>query len=156
MFLRARVYLKRCAVSSLAIMRVYPLSLLPAVLCVRFLAVRDSKTRQAWQQQQANANAVAEAALQAQQKEMTRRPGDYKGGSRNAKYYSAVVLCTVLKFKVAGLRLCLFVCLKKNPPVMVKMSKFQHRSSSLQCTYATLVWLHSRQRCCSRGRKDGY
>ena len=44
--------------------------------------------------QQANTNAAAEVALQAQQKEKTRRAGDYKGRSRNAKYYSAVVLGT--------------------------------------------------------------
>ena len=75
-------------------MRVSPLSLLPVALCVRFVAIRNAETRRAWQQQQANANAAAEAALQAQQKETTRRAGDCKGGSRNAKYYSAVVLCT--------------------------------------------------------------
>ena len=75
-------------------MCVSPLSLLPVAMCVRFVAVRDAKTRQAWQQQQANANATAEAALQAQQEETTRRAGDYKGGSRNAKYYSVVVRCT--------------------------------------------------------------
>ena len=75
-------------------MCVSTLSLLPVALCARFVAVRDAETRRAWQQQQANANAAVEAALQAQQEETTRRAGDYKGGSRNAKYYSDVVLCT--------------------------------------------------------------
>ena len=56
--------------SSLAIMCVSPLSLLPVALYVRFLAARDAETRRTWKQQQANANAVAEAALQAQQEEM--------------------------------------------------------------------------------------
>ena len=93
-FLRVRVYLKRCVVSLLAIMCVSPLSVLLIALCVRFVPVRDAETRRAWQQQQANANAAAEAALQAQKEETTRRAGDYKGGSRNAKYYSAGVLCT--------------------------------------------------------------
>ena len=76
-------------------MCVSPLSLLRVALCVRFVAVRDTETRRARQQQQANANAAVEAALQAQQEETTRRADDYKGGSRNAKYYnSAVVPCT--------------------------------------------------------------
>ena len=126
-FLRVWVYLTRCAVSSLAIMCVSPLSLLPVALYVRFLvardaetrrdwrqqqagkckcsggggftgsaernvAVRDAEARRAWQQQQANANAAAEAALQAQQEETIRRAGDYQGGSRNAKHYGAIAL----------------------------------------------------------------
>ena len=74
-------------------MCVFPLSRLPVALCVRFVAVRDAETRRAWQQQQANANAAAESALQARQEETIRRAGDYKNGSRNANYYSAVVLC---------------------------------------------------------------
>ena len=56
------------------------------------------RTRRARQQQQRNAAATAEAVLQAQQEETIRRPGNYNGESRDAKYYSAVVLCTeVLK-----------------------------------------------------------
>ena len=50
-FVRLQVYLKRCAVWSLAIMSVSTLSLLPVVLCVRLVAVRDAETRRAWQQQ---------------------------------------------------------------------------------------------------------
>ena len=148
------MYLKRCAVSSLPMMCVSPLSLLAVALCVRFVAVRRfAETRRAWQQQQTNANAVVKSALQAQQKETTRRAGDYKGGSRNAEYYSAVVLCT--KVYNSGIISTPVRVLKKIHQSCVKMSNFQSHSPSLQCTYATLLRLHSRQRCCSRGRKDG-
>ena len=34
------------------------------------------------------------------------------------------------------------------------MPKFQRRSSSILCTYATLLGFHSRERCCRGGRKD--
>ena len=37
-------------------------SLLPIALCIRFVVLRDAETRRAWQQQQANVNAAAEAA----------------------------------------------------------------------------------------------
>ena len=58
----------------------------------------ERRIRRARQQQQGNAAATAEVALQAQHEETTRRPGNYNGGSKNAKYYSVVVLCTeVLK-----------------------------------------------------------
>ena len=68
-------------------------SLLRVILRLRFVAARDMETRRARQQQQANANAAVEAPLQAQHEEKTRRAGNYNGGSRNAEYYSAVVLC---------------------------------------------------------------
>ena len=35
------------------------------------------------------------------------------------------------------------------------MHKFQRRSSSVLCTYATLLGFHSRERCCRGGHKDG-
>ena len=78
-------------------------SLLRVVLRLRLVAARDTETRRARQQQQANANAAAEAALQAQHEETTRRAGNYNGGSRNAKFYSALVLCT--KVLNSGIRL---------------------------------------------------
>ena len=77
-------------------------SLLRVILRLRFVAARDTETRRARQQQQANENAAAEAALQARHEETTRRAGNYNGGSRNAKFYSAVVLCT--KFLNSGIR----------------------------------------------------
>ena len=76
------------------------MSLLRIILRHHFVAAKETETRRGRQQQQANANAAVEAALQAQHEEMTRRAGDYKGGS-NAKYYSTVVLCTkVLNFRI--------------------------------------------------------
>ena len=69
-------------------------SLLRIILRLRFVAARDTETRRARQQQQASASAAAEAALQAQHEETTRPTGNYNGGSRNAMFYSAVVLCT--------------------------------------------------------------
>ena len=56
-------------------------------LYLYFVDARDAETRRAWHQQQANPNAVAEAAaLQARHEETTRLAGERKGGSRNAKY----------------------------------------------------------------------
>ena len=95
-FVRLQVYLKRCAVLSLAIMSVSTLSLLPVALCVRFVAVRDAETRRAWQQQEANANAAAEAAaLQAMHEESTRLAGEHKGGCVTSNFHleRTAVLC---------------------------------------------------------------
>ena len=96
-------------------------SVLPVALCVSFVAVRDAETRRAWQQQQANVNAAAEAALQAQLEETTRRSGDYMGESRNAKYACA--------------------CVKKIPPVRgqnVKISSSLVISSMHLCDFASV------------------
>ena len=95
-FVRLQVYLKRCAVLSLAIMSVSALSLLPVALCVRFVAVGDAETRRAWQQQEANANAAAEtAALQAMHEESTRMTGEHKGGRVTSNFCleRTAVLC---------------------------------------------------------------
>ena len=53
--------------------------LLCVILRLHFVAARDTETRRAWQQQQTNANAAAQAALQAQHEETTRLAGDYEG-----------------------------------------------------------------------------
>ena len=77
-------------------MSVSTLYLLPVALCVRFVAVRDAETRRAWQQQQANANAAAEAAsLQAIHEESTRLAGEHKGGRVTSNFYleRTAVLC---------------------------------------------------------------
>ena len=37
-------------------------SLLPIALCVRFVVLRDAKTRRVWQQERVNVNTTAEAA----------------------------------------------------------------------------------------------
>ena len=61
-------------------------SLLPLALCVCFVAVRDAETRRAWQEQQENANAAAEAAaLQAMQEKSTRLAGNYSAVARCTK-----------------------------------------------------------------------
>ena len=67
---------------------IHALAICVTILPLRFVAARDTETRRARQQQQANANAAAKVASKVQ------HYGNYNGGSRNAKYYSAVVLCT--------------------------------------------------------------
>ena len=65
-------------------------------LCVRFVVVRDAEKLRAWQQQQANANAAAEAAaLQAMHEESTRLAGGHKGGRVTSNFYleRTAVLC---------------------------------------------------------------
>ena len=77
-------------------MSVSTLSLLHVALCVRFVAVREAETRRAWQQQQANANAAAEAAaLQAMHEESTRLAGEHEGGRVTSNFYleGTAVLC---------------------------------------------------------------
>ena len=67
-------------------------SLLPVALCVRFVALRDAETRRAWQQQQTNVNAAAEAAaLRAMHKESTRLAGEHKGGRVTSNFYLAKI-----------------------------------------------------------------
>ena len=102
-FVRLQVHLKRCAVLSLAIISVSTPSLLPVALCVRFVAVRDAETRRAWQQQQANANAAAEAAaLQAMHEESTRLAGEHKGGRVTSNFYleRTAVLYKKIEFSI--------------------------------------------------------
>ena len=68
------------------------ISLLPVALCVRFVALRGAETRRAWQQQQANVNAAAEAAaLRAMHEESTRLAGDHKGGRVTSNFYLAKI-----------------------------------------------------------------
>ena len=65
-------------------------SLLPVALCVRFVALRDAKTRRAWQHQLANFNAAVEAvALRAMHEESTRLAGEHKGGRVRSNFYLA-------------------------------------------------------------------
>ena len=67
-------------------------SLLPVALCVCFVALRDAETRRAWQQQQANINAAAEAAaLRAMHEESTRLAGEHKGGRVTSNFYLAKI-----------------------------------------------------------------
>ena len=87
------------------------MALLRVILRLRFVVARDTETRRARQQQQANANAAAKAALQARHEETTRRAGNYIGGSRNAKFYSAIVLCT--KVLNSGIRCMLVLVFKE-------------------------------------------
>ena len=66
--------------------------LLPVALCVRFVALRDAETRRAWQQQQANVNAAAEAAaLRAMHGKSTRPAGEHKGGRVTSNFYLAKI-----------------------------------------------------------------
>ena len=86
------MYLKRCAVLSLTIVSVSTLTVLPVALCVRFVALRDAETRRAWQHQQANVKAAAEAAaLRAMHEESTRLPGKHKSGRVTSNFYLAKV-----------------------------------------------------------------
>ena len=90
------MYLKRCAVLPLAIMSVSTLTLLPVALCVRFVALRGTETRRAWQQQQGKANAAANvAALRAMHEESTRLAGEHKSGRVTSNFYleRTAVLC---------------------------------------------------------------
>ena len=136
-FVRLQVYLKRFAVLSLAIVPVSTLSLLPvALLCVRFVAVRDAKIRRAWQQEQANANAAAEAAaLQAMHEESTRLAGEHKGGRVTSNFYleRTAVLCK----KVRDYHfLCLYVqCTWRNCCAMQKI-----RHHNFLCLYVICNW----------------
>ena len=67
-------------------------SLLHVALCVRFVALRDAETRRAWNQQQANVNAAAEAVtLRAMHKESTRLAGGHKGGRVTSNFYLAKI-----------------------------------------------------------------
>ena len=67
-------------------------SLLPVALCVRFVALRDAETRRAWQPQQTNVNAAAEAAaLRAMHEESTRLAGEHKGGRVTSNFYLAKI-----------------------------------------------------------------
>ena len=53
-----------------------------------FRSPRDAETRRAWQQQQANVNAAAEAAaLQAMLEESTRLAGEHEGGRVPSNFY---------------------------------------------------------------------
>ena len=84
-------------------------SLLRVILRLRFVITRNTETRRARKQQQATANAAVGVSLQAQHEETTRRAGNYKGGSRSAKFYSAVVLCTkVLNSEIRRMPVCVF------------------------------------------------
>ena len=74
-----------------------------------FVDARDAETRRAWQQQQANANAAAEAAaLQAMHEKTTRLAGEHKGGCVTSNFYieGIAVLC---KKKEISL-LCVSTC----------------------------------------------
>ena len=70
---------------------IHTLAIWDTILRLRFVAARDTETRRARQQQQANANAAAEAVSKVQHEKTNRRAGNYNGGSRHAKYNSAVV-----------------------------------------------------------------
>ena len=74
-------------------------ALLPVALCVRFVALRDSETWRAWQQQQANVNAAAEAAaLRAMHEKSTRLAGEHKSGRVTSNFYLAKIIIPFLVF----------------------------------------------------------
>ena len=71
-------------------------SLLPVALYVRFVALRDVETRRAWQQQQANVNAAAEAAaLRAMHEKSTRLADEHKGGRVISNFTSQKLEITI-------------------------------------------------------------
>ena len=113
----------------------------------------ERHTRRARQQQQASVNAATEATLQAQHEETTRRAGNYSAVVRCIKLLSrGVRRMSVRVLETKSQRVLHILSI---PQSADQMPKLQRRSSSVRCTYATLLPLHSRQRCCSRGRAYG-
>ena len=111
-----------CSVHRAFILGKYPSSSLT------LLDARDAETRRAWQQQQGNDNAAAEAAaLRAMQEQSTRLAGEHKGGRVTSNFYLA-------KIRDYNFQCLCVKCTSNNCCAIKKMRDYYFRCLFVKCT----------------------